>query len=92
VEWADEVVVVNDCSKDGTVNIARSFPNVRVIDRAMNENWSVQMNFGIEQATGDWMLQLDVDERVPQELAEELKQLAQPVVGSLLVYKFLELV
>jgi len=35
------------------------------------------MNWGIEQASGEWVLQLDVDERIPVELAEELQQFAR---------------
>lgn len=74
--WADEIVVVDDGSTDGTLDIARSFPNVRILHRRLDGNWAAQMNFGIEQASGDWVLQLDVDERVPPELAAELQELA----------------
>jgi glycosyltransferase involved in cell wall biosynthesis len=77
VRWADEVVVVNDGSKDGTLDIASSFRNVRIVHRRLNENWSAQLNFGIEQAAGEWVLQLDVDERVPGKLAAELQELVR---------------
>lgn len=74
--WVDEVVVVNDNSSDRTLDIARSFDNVCIFNRALQGNWSAQMNFGIESAIGDWILQVDVDERVPEALAIELQQLA----------------
>ncbi len=77
IQWADEVVVIDDGSTDGTLDIAHGFPNVRIVHRKMNEDWSGQMNFGIAQAAGEWVLQLDVDERVPPELAEEFQQLAR---------------
>jgi len=77
LHWADEVVLVNDNSLDQTLAIARTYPNVRIVDRALNGDWSAQMNFGIEQAKGDWILQMDVDERVPDDLASELQLLSQ---------------
>ncbi len=75
LRWVDEVVLVNDESSDQTLTIAKSFPNVRVVNRALDGDWSAQMNFGITQAKGEWIFQLDVDERVPQDLAEELQTL-----------------
>ncbi len=72
--WVDEVVLVDDGSTDGTLEIARRFPNVRIVHRALAEDWAAQMNWGMEQATGEWILQLDVDERVPSALAQELRQ------------------
>jgi glycosyltransferase involved in cell wall biosynthesis len=74
--WVDEVILVNDSSSDRTLEIARGFDNVKILDRALNGDWSGQMNFGIESASGDWIFQIDVDERVPEELAAELQQLA----------------
>jgi glycosyltransferase involved in cell wall biosynthesis len=76
VAWADEVILINDGSTDGTLDIARQFDNVRIFDRALDLNWSVQMNYGLDQASGEWVLQLDVDERVPPDLAAELRELA----------------
>jgi (heptosyl)LPS beta-1,4-glucosyltransferase len=75
--WVDEVILVNDSSSDRTLDIARGFANVRVVNRALEGNWSAQMNFGIESASGDWILQIDVDERVPELLAAELQRLAE---------------
>lgn len=76
LRWCAEVVLVNDGSTDGTLADAAAFPNVRVVHRSMNLDWSAQMNFGIGQATGDWVLQIDADERVPAALAAELQALA----------------
>lgn len=76
VAWADEVILINDGSSDGTLDIARRFDNVRIFDRPLELNWSAQMNYGIDKASGEWVLQLDVDERVPPDLAEELRELA----------------
>ncbi|GKS58651.1 glycosyl transferase [Nitrospira sp.] len=73
--WVDEIVVVSDGSEDGSVAIAREFSNARVVHRALGEDWSAQMNFGLDQATSAWLFQIDVDERVPSPLAAELQRL-----------------
>jgi glycosyltransferase involved in cell wall biosynthesis len=63
VAWADEIVVVDADSTDKTVQIAREFT-----DRVFVRPWpgfAAQKNFALAQATGDWLLSLDADERVP---------------------------
>src|SRR5947209_251059 len=65
--WCDEVVVVDRFSTDDTRKIAETYPNVRFFQR---EDWTnPNMNFGIEQATGDWILRIDCDEIVSPEMA-----------------------
>jgi glycosyltransferase involved in cell wall biosynthesis len=71
VSWADEIVVVDAESSDKTVQLAREFT-----DRVWVRPWpgfAVQKNFALDQATGDWILSLDADERVSPELARRLK-------------------
>ncbi|MDD5673065.1 MAG: glycosyltransferase family 2 protein [Chitinivibrionales bacterium] len=74
LQWIDEVVVLNDDSSDGTAPIARQFPNVVVYDHPLNNSWAKQRNYGIEKSTGDWILQVDVDHRIPSELAREIRE------------------
>jgi len=78
--WCDEVIVVDRFSTDGTVAVAEQYPNVRVFQR---EDWTnPNMNFGIEQAMGDWILRIDCDEIVSPEMAAEIQKevLANPNV------------
>jgi len=73
--WADEIVVVDSRSTDSTVQIARRFT-----DRIYVRDWpgySAQKNFAAEQASYDWVFNLDADERVSDELCGEIRQLAQ---------------
>jgi glycosyltransferase involved in cell wall biosynthesis len=70
VAWADEIVVVDAESSDKTVQLAREFTD-RVVVRPW-PGYAAQKNFGLEQATGDWILSLDADEEVPRELREEV--------------------
>ena len=69
--WADEVIVVDAESADKTVQVAREFT-----DRVFVQPWpgfAAQKNFGLEQATGEWVLSLDADEEVSPELRDEIR-------------------
>ncbi len=73
--WVGEVVIVDDGSTDRTKEIALSRgKKVRFVDspRQTGEYFSHQRNKGIEASTGDWLLHMDVDERVPPALAKEI--------------------
>ena len=73
VQWADEILVVDSISDDRTVEIARKM-GARVIQRQFDD-FSSQKNFAIEQAKHDWIFVLDADERVPEELRDEILQI-----------------
>ena len=70
VTWADEIIVVDAGSGDKTVALAREFTD-HVTIRAW-EGFAAQKNFGIERATGDWVLSLDADELVEPALRDEI--------------------
>src|SRR5437667_8834112 len=66
-----EIIVVDSGSGDRTLEIARSFGA-----KIFVETWkgfAAQKNSAMEKATGDWVLQLDADEALSPELAEELR-------------------
>jgi glycosyltransferase involved in cell wall biosynthesis len=70
VSWADEIVVVDSNSTDDTVALAR-----QRTDRIFVRDWpgySAQKNFAARQASHDWILSLDADERVTPALADEI--------------------
>lgn len=59
---ADEIVVVDSGSTDGTVGIAKNF-NAKVFERKF-DNYSNQKNYAASEATGNWILSLDADEEI----------------------------
>ena len=71
VKWADELIVVDAESTDRTQELARNYTS-QVYVRPW-EGYGLQKNFGIVQATGDWILILDADERVSPDLANEIQ-------------------
>ena len=70
VMWADEIIVVDAGSGDKTVALAREFTD-HVTIRPW-EGFAAQKNFGIERATGEWVLSLDADEQVEGALRDEI--------------------
>lgn len=76
VQWAAEIVVIDDNSTDRTPEIAREM-GARVVTRALNGDWGAQQTFAIAQASCDWIYILDSDERVTPRLAEKLQELVK---------------
>jgi glycosyltransferase involved in cell wall biosynthesis len=63
VGWADEIVVVDQHSRDDTASVCRAY-GARVIERKMSAGFGEQKNFAIAQASRPWILSLDADEEV----------------------------
>ena len=80
--WAKEIVIVDSFSTDDTLDIARSFPQVRVVQRAF-DSFAEQCNFGLQQIQTAWVLSLDADYVLSKGLVRELHEFmpAASVVG-----------
>src|ERR1022692_3193896 len=72
--WAKEILIVDSFSTDETPEIARTFPQVRVVQRKF-DNHTAQWNFGVAQCQTDWILALDADYILPETFAGELEAL-----------------
>ena len=76
VKWADEVVIVDGGSNDGTVEIARNL-GARVIIAPDWPGFGRQKNRALDLAQGEWVLSIDADERVTPALAAEIQSAVQ---------------
>lgn len=75
VPWVDEIVIVDDGSKDGTYGIAETAgEKVRFVSspRAPGKYYADQRNKGIDAANSDWLIHMDIDERIPFDFAQEV--------------------
>lgn len=72
VRWADEVIVVDMFSTDGTLEVCGRYPNVRVIQR--KDYIFANVNYGMEQATTDWVIRLDSDEVLDEQLQQSIQR------------------
>jgi glycosyltransferase involved in cell wall biosynthesis len=70
--WANEIVVVDSMSTDGTIEIAQKYT-----DKVFTNPWpgySNQKNFGHSKCQYEWILSIDADERVTPQLRREIEQ------------------
>ena len=75
VQFADEIIVVDSFSTDGTKLIAEPLAT-KILERQF-DNFSAQKNFALEHATGEWILFIDADERVTRSLEAEIKSVIE---------------
>ncbi len=70
--WAEEIVVVDSMSQDGTVEITREYT-----DKVYQREWPGyidQKNFALSKAKNDWILSVDADEEISQDLQYEIRK------------------
>lgn len=74
VLFCDQILIIDDESSDKTVQIVKSMNNPKVHIRVhpVENDFSKQRNYAMAEAKGDWLLFVDADERVTQELQEEI--------------------
>lgn len=72
VSFADEILVVDSFSTDGTYEYLLNHPKVKVIQNPF-ENFTAQKSFALKNAKNDWVLFLDADEIVSPKLKEEIQ-------------------
>lgn len=73
LKWCDEIIVIDDESGDKTCEIAEKL-QAKVFTRALNLDYAAQRNYGLQKAQGDWVLFVDADERVDEDLRAEIKE------------------
>ncbi len=68
---ADEIVVVDGGSADNTIAIAKKFTE-KIIQTNNPPDFHINKEKALNSCSGDWILQLDADERIPSDLQKEI--------------------
>jgi glycosyltransferase involved in cell wall biosynthesis len=68
VKWADEIIVVDSESEDNSVEIARKYTDKVFVKKW--EGFGPQYKFALQQASNEWIFNIDTDERVTENLVE----------------------
>jgi glycosyltransferase involved in cell wall biosynthesis len=74
LKWAKRIVIIDSGSSDGTQEIGTRYPQVEIIQRSFT-SFGEQCNFGLAQIRTDWVLSLDADYELSDELIAELHDL-----------------
>ncbi len=78
VGFADEIILINNSSTDKTIEIAKRYTS-NIFTKPNYPMLNINKNFGFSKANGEWILNLDADERVTPELEKEIKsEIQQP--------------
>lgn len=74
--WVDEIVVADGTSQDKTREVAKKM-GAKVIKTTNKPIFHINKQIAIDAAKGDWILQLDADERVTPELGDEILKIVK---------------
>ena len=79
VKWSNDIVILDSYSVDQTINLAK-LGDVRIYQRKF-VNYADQRNWAINKIDykNEWVLMIDADERVPDELREEIENVLEPL-------------
>ncbi len=73
VKWANEIIIVDMFSTDDTIKVYKKY-NAKIYKRSpKNGNFDENRKFGMEKASGDWILKLDSDEVLSSLLQKEIQ-------------------
>ncbi len=79
--WAKRIVVVDSYSTDKTLEILKSYPQVEIFQREFDTHAN-QWNYGLQQVKTEWVLSLDADYSVTDELIAEINILPKDSVAD----------
>jgi len=86
IKWADEIVVVDGCSSDATVDICKEY-GAKIVEHKFEGSFDVECNIGIDNSTGDWILKLDADEVVTDGMRKDVEKVLEDD-GGYSAFKF----
>jgi glycosyltransferase involved in cell wall biosynthesis len=75
LQWCDDIVLIDDCSSDQTAEIATSF-GAKVFQRAF-DGFGTQKQYAVSKTVHPWVLNLDADEVMEDELIQEILSLKE---------------
>jgi glycosyltransferase involved in cell wall biosynthesis len=87
--WATEIVIIDSYSTDRTLDIIANYPQIRVIQNKF-ESFAQQCNFGLSQIKSEWVLSIDADYVLSQELIDEIAAIpdGDDFAGYLVPFKY----
>lgn len=85
LSFADEIIVVDSYSSDGTYEKLKSYNKVKLYQREF-KNFSDQKNYALSLTSHDWVLFIDADERLSTLLISEIKKVINDSSSKIVAY------
>lgn len=85
LSFCDEIVVIDNKSEDRTGDVAERM-GAKIFEYA-SDDFSEMRNFGLKQASGEWVLYVDADERVTPELISNIKFQISNIENKMAAFK-----
>ena len=73
--WAKRIVVIDSYSTDSTLDTLKKYPQIEVWQREFDTH-AQQWNYGLEKVETEWVLSLDADYVLTDELIAEMKKIS----------------
>lgn len=89
LQWAKEIIIIDSYSNDQTLEIIAQYPQCRIIQRTF-DTFAEQCNFGLSKINTEWVLSLDADYILSEELLQDLEilPLQPPFNGYTFPFKY----
>jgi glycosyltransferase involved in cell wall biosynthesis len=88
LSWAKEIIIIDSYSEDRTLEILKSYPNIKILQRKFDTH-TQQWNYGLEQVRSEWVLSLDSDYVLTDRLIETLGSLVNSdIAGYFIPFKY----
>lgn len=87
LNWAKEIVVVDSYSTDETVEILNSYPQVKIFQKKFI-SFASQCNYGLQIIKSEWVLSLDADYILTEELLAEIATISEDSAIDSYLVKF----
>ena len=77
VKWCDEIIIVADTTSKyqiSNIKYQKYKSKIKIYERQLKDDFAAQRNFGLSKAKGKWVLFIDSDEQVSDELKKEINE------------------
>jgi glycosyltransferase involved in cell wall biosynthesis len=74
LQWASKIIVIDSYSTDTTLEILSQYPQIQVFQRKF-DSFASQCNYGLSKITSEWVLSLDADYILTDDLIREITSL-----------------